>query len=301
MKLSVIIPVYRTENTLDQCVESVVGQTFGDLEIILVDDGSPDRCPLLCDELERRDPRIKVIHQPNGGLSRARNAGMSLAGGELITFVDSDDYVEKDTYRQVVALAEGNDIVEYSYYWHYGGEDEKHVRLEDRTYEDMGRYWLEGQGYSHCFAWNKVYRRELFSDVHFPEDRVFEDVHILPQLLQKARRVSTTSKGCYFYCANKQGISATARGRELSMLLESHIRAMDKWCDDTYYMHVLNTQMDVCEMTGQTPILSWRRVNALAKGMNGRLRLKAIVQNLIGMNGICYTNQLLHRLTGRHL
>lgn len=301
MKLSVIIPVYHTESTLDQCVESVVGQTYGDMEIILVDDGSPDRCPQLCDEWGRRDPRIKVMHQANGGLSRARNAGIDIAQGEYITFVDSDDYVGKDTYRQVVALAEENDIVEYSYYWHYGGEDEKHQRLDDRTYEDMGRYWLEGQGYSHSFAWNKVYRRELFSDVRFPVDRVFEDVYILPQLLQKARRVSTTSKGCYYYCANKHGISATARGRELSMLLESHIRAMGKWCDDAYYMHVLNTQMDVCEMTGQAPILPWRCVSAFAPGMNGRQRLKAIVQNLIGMNGICYTNQLLHRVTGRHL
>ena len=99
--LSVIIPVYRVEDTLDRCVESVVSQTFDSLEIVLVDDGSPDGCPLLCDQWAKRDSRIKVIHKENGGLSSARNAGLAAVTGEWVTFVDSDDWLERHTYAAV--------------------------------------------------------------------------------------------------------------------------------------------------------------------------------------------------------
>ena len=110
MKLSVVIPVYRVEATLDRCVESVVGQSFDDIEVILVDDGSPDGCPARCDEWARRDERITVIHKPNGGLSDARNAGIERASGEFITFVDSDDFLDRRTYELVMPLAQQADI-----------------------------------------------------------------------------------------------------------------------------------------------------------------------------------------------
>ena len=112
MKLSVVVPVYKVESTLNRCVESIVGQTFKDLEVILVDDGSPDRCPELCDEWACRDSRIRVLHKSNGGLSDARNTGIGMAHGELIAFADSDDYVQTDSFQQAVALADDNDIVE---------------------------------------------------------------------------------------------------------------------------------------------------------------------------------------------
>ena len=97
--ISVIVPVYRTEAYLDRCIESIVDQTYTNLEIILVDDGSPDRCPQMCDEWARRDTRIRVIHKKNGGLSDARNAGMAAATGEYIGFVDSDDWIKPDMFR----------------------------------------------------------------------------------------------------------------------------------------------------------------------------------------------------------
>lgn len=98
MKLTVIIPVYRVEATLDRCVESVVRQHVPEMEIILVDDGSPDKCPQICDEWAQKDTRIHVIHKSNGGLSDARNAALDIAKGEIITFVDSDDYLADNTY-----------------------------------------------------------------------------------------------------------------------------------------------------------------------------------------------------------
>ena len=111
--LSIIIPVYCVENTLDRCLESIVSQSYADVEIILVDDGSPDRSPALCDAWAQRDPRIHVIHQENKGLSCARNAGIEKAQGEFLTFIDSDDYIEAETLAQVMAAMADNDIVEY--------------------------------------------------------------------------------------------------------------------------------------------------------------------------------------------
>ena len=105
MKLSVIVPVYQVEATLDRCVASIVGQTFSDLEVILVDDGSSDRSPQLCDEWAAKDSRVRVIHKTNGGLSDARNAGLDVATGDFVTFVDSDDYLESDNYQHVLLLS----------------------------------------------------------------------------------------------------------------------------------------------------------------------------------------------------
>ena len=99
VKLSVVIPVFRVEHTLQRCVESVLQQDLSDMEVILVDDGSPDHCPKLCDEWAEKDTRIKVIHQENKGLSGARNAGIDIAQGDYLTFVDSDDYLALNTYQ----------------------------------------------------------------------------------------------------------------------------------------------------------------------------------------------------------
>ena len=206
MKLSVIVPVYRVEATLDRCVESIIGQTFSDLEVILVDDGSPDNCPAMCDEWAEKDGRIRVIHKQNGGLSDARNAGIGIARGEHLTFVDSDDFLATDTYEKVLPLSKDADIVEFPVYRFYGSSSQAVAGFGDHIYHDMEEYWLKGRAYEHTYAWNKIYRRQLFSDVRYPVGRVFEDIHTLPLLLMQAKSVVTTSKGLYYYCANNQGL-----------------------------------------------------------------------------------------------
>ena len=116
--ISVIVPVYKVEAYLDRCVQSIVDQTYTNLEIILVDDGSPDRCPQMCDEWAKRDARIRVIHKPNGGGAQARNVGLERASGEYIAFVDSDDYLLPGMYEALLcALMQTNcDIAECDYY-----------------------------------------------------------------------------------------------------------------------------------------------------------------------------------------
>lgn len=297
MKLSIIIPVYRTEATLDRCMESVIRQTFSDFEVILVDDGSPDGCPKRCDEWALRDGRIRVLHKQNGGLSDARNAGIAMAKGDFMTFVDSDDCLDDTVYAQAMALAEDNDIAEFAVMKHLANGKTEQKVFTDGVFEDMRDYWLRGKVYRHCYAWNKIFRRRLFDGVRFPKGRVFEDVATLPLLLAKAARVAVTSQGgCYHYCWNADGITAKASGNELRMLLESHLKVMDSWTDDEYYMHVLNIQMDVCETTGDRPALPLRRVSPMAAGLEPAQRAKAAVLNTIGIEGICRLNKTLHSL-----
>jgi glycosyltransferase involved in cell wall biosynthesis len=307
MKLSVIIPVYRVEATLDRCVESVLNQNLKDFEVILIDDGSPDDCPRKCDKWAQRSPHIQAIHKPNGGLSDARNAGLAQSQGEYIAFVDSDDYIAPNTYQPLLATLASKvdvDIIEYPVFEHYGSKKQHLLKFSaNEEYTDMNEYWFRTQAYKHTYACNKIYRRELFDDVRFPVGIPFEDANTLPLLLKKARRVITSSNGLYYYCYNKHGITATANGEALNMLLQAHvaiIKSSSRHDADfqQYYMHVLNIQMDVYELTSQEPILPVHHIDT--SNLNGLIRLKAIALNLIGLKAICKLNKYIHKIWRNH-
>lgn len=294
-KLSIIIPVYRVEATLNRCLESVVNQSFSDFEVILVDDGSPDGCPQMCDEWTRRDSRFRVIHKANGGLSDARNAGIEQANGTFVTFIDSDDYIAPDTLQLLMPMAEETDLLEYPIWCHYGSSRQMLLSLPDRSYADAVDYWLQGKAYLHTYACNKIYRRKLFDSVRFPVGKVFEDAYTLPRLLKQHPRLTTTSQGLYYYCWNGDSITSKARGEQLAMLLEAHLHS-DMPMDDEYYLRLLNIQMDVCELTGQPPVLNYRKVAIVGTLPSFKLKVKAITQNILGINGICKINRTVHRL-----
>jgi glycosyltransferase involved in cell wall biosynthesis len=238
MLLSVIIPVYRVEATLDRCLCSVVQQNVDDMELILVDDGSPDFSGKICDEWSSRHEMkggrtsIRVIHQQNRGLSAARNSGLKVAQGDYVTFVDSDDYLAPDTYRPLLDLLRQHpecDLIEFPVLRFQGSKRESLLTFRQRTFDDMREYWYGEQAYAHCYAWNKLYRRQLFEGVEFAEGVVFEDTWLLPRLLAKARHVATTDMGLYYYTANDQGITATADGQVLKSLLQAHLAAMQQY------------------------------------------------------------------------
>lgn len=285
MKLTVIIPVFRVEDTLDRCVESVLSQNVADMEVILVDDGSPDCCPRMCDNWAAKDQRVRVIHKSNGGLSDARNAGLDTATGDFVTFVDSDDYLAPDTYEPLMAQADACDILEFSV--------ADRLQLPEQSFDDMKQYWIETRAYEHAFAWNKIYRRSLFDNVRFPVGKIFEDVYTLPLLLRKAQHVTTTARGLYYYTNNEQGITATADGQGLAMLLDAHLQSQMP-VDDTYYMYLVNIQMDVWERTGAPILLPVRKVGT--GSLNIKNKLKAITLNAIGINNLCILNKLLHKI-----
>lgn len=292
MKLSIIIPVYRVEDTLDRCVKSVLNQDLDDFEVILVDDGSPDDCPKMCDEWAQKDHHIRVIHQTNKGLSGARNSGIDIAQGDSITFVDSDDYIAENTYAPLMQILESDstiDIIEYP------------VRDFDfnppTVYTRMDDYWYFGQAYLHTYACNKIYRSSLFCDIKFPQGMVFEDANTLPQLLKKARKVMTTNQGFYHYTVNLEGITQKADGKALNMLLKPHVDIIrnSTRCDaafQQYYMHVLNIQMDVFELTGEAPILPQRPISV--GNVKGLSKLKSTILNILGIKLLCNLNKVIH-------
>ncbi|MBR6477099.1 MAG: glycosyltransferase, partial [Lachnospiraceae bacterium] len=166
--ISVVVPVYNVEKYLARCVESIRGQTFRELEILLVDDGSTDASGSLCDDLEGKDARIRVIHKANGGLSDARNAGLATATGEYVCFIDSDDWIEPDILERAAAAMEEADLVVWGYRKDFADEKE-----EVRSFEEQKISCLltKGTGYQKLlqpgvlqevgYAWNKMYRTAL--------------------------------------------------------------------------------------------------------------------------------------------
>ena len=291
MELSIIIPVYNVEKTLGRCIESVIRQSFQNFEMILVDDGSKDNSATMVDEIARTDNRISVIHQSNQGLSVARNAGIKVAKGRYITFIDSDDFIAQDTYKSVMELLKAHpeyDILEFSVIEKYGSKAQHPLILDDCVYQNKQEYWLKGQAYLHTYAWNKIYRRELFTDIEFPKGRNFEDAHTLPKLMTAAKTIATTSLGTYYYCWNDAGITANANGQDLTSLLEAHLAYINgnNKIDATYYAHVLNIQLDVYEATKAVPLLPIRP-------FYGNLKLTLL--HLLGIKCLCKLNTLFHK------
>lgn len=204
--ISIIIPVYNIEKYLDQCMESVVGQTYSHIEIILVDDGSTDGSGELCDEWGKRDNRIRVYHKKNGGASRARNLGLKEARGEYIGFVDGDDYIAEDMYECLIDVMEdGVDISCCGTAIIYPAK----MRMQVEVYGEMQNPFfltsreaikelllLRGLHYGVC---DKLYRRKLFENVRFPEGKTCEDYPVSYEVVKKSRRIVNTGKVKYFY------------------------------------------------------------------------------------------------------
>ena len=295
MKLSIIIPIYNVEDTLRRCLESVLGQMDDRMEVIIVDDGSTDTSGQIAEQMTAGRTDCRLICQANKGLSAARNAGIEAATGEYITFTDSDDFVARGTYTALLAVLEEHpayDILEYPVMEHYGHPTKQHLlTFPDAVVGSIRDYWLCG-GHLHTYACNKLYRRELFADIHFPEGKAFEDAYTYPFLLQRAKVVATTSVGRYYYCHNDRGITAQAGGKELTDLLEAHLTHLHLWGRLTrdYYQALLNIQMDVYEATHAAPVLP-------VLPYKGTLKL--FVLHLIGLKRLCQLNRFIHRIRKR--
>lgn len=208
--ISIIIPVYNVEKYLEKCVDSIINQTYKNIEIILVDDGSKDNSGKLCDSIKEKDDRIKVIHKQNGGLSDARNAGLKIAKGKYIGFVDSDDYVAEDMYQTLYSLSRENnaDISIVSYYEIYGGKvisarDSKNLEVYDKI-DAMKEVLIDRSIQS--YAWNKLFKRELFEDIEFPTNKNFEDIATTLLLFEKANTVVLLEDPKYYYVRRDDSI-----------------------------------------------------------------------------------------------
>ena len=204
--ISVIVPVYRVEKYLPACIDSILNQTFTDFELILVDDGSPDRCPEICDETAKRDARVRAIHQANAGLSAARNAGIEIAHGEWLGFVDSDDYIAPQFYEKLYQTAQRTDADCVMCSVQNVDESGKSIdsalmRVADEV--KTGQEVLQKIGRDdvtpYLTAWNKLYRRKLFNTLRYPSGRQNEDVFVFAELFCQVQRAACVAEPLYFY------------------------------------------------------------------------------------------------------
>lgn len=210
--ISVIIPVYKVEKYLHKCVDSVINQTYSKLEIILVDDGSPDNCGMICDEYSQKDSRIRVIHKENGGLSDARNAGLDIALGDYIGFVDSDDYIAPNMYEMMLQNAKKNkaDISLCGYYNEYeGGIIEKNYPIIEKkvlTASEGLKEVIYSKKYG-VMAWTKLYKKELFKNVRYPKGHVCEDVYVIGDIFENVKIAAFDSTSLYYYVHRNDSIT----------------------------------------------------------------------------------------------
>ncbi|MCF0202273.1 MAG: glycosyltransferase [Bacteroidaceae bacterium] len=320
-RLSVIIPVYNASASLMRCVDSVVLQdisseterdgeamkfgadapnagvnegTGGEdtggalLEIVLVDDGSTDGSGEMCDNIKRQyedeSCRIVVIHKENGGLSSARNAGINASTGELITFVDADDFLGRNTYSKQMEFfecADDVDVVEFPVAKFYNDFLKKEmITFTVDFYEDAISYLYETKAFLHSYAWNKIYRRRVLipednggtnvAGGFFADGKTFEDIHALPKWLSRARRIVTYDGGCYFYTLSPDGICQKSGAQQYKDHLDG-LKNLVEWIPEQkrkggayakLFASMLNVRKDYCMATGgKYPInvsLSWQ-------------------------------------------
>ncbi len=213
--ISVIVPVYDVESYLDKCVQSILSQTWENFELILIDDGSPDRCGEMCDDYAKLDSRVVVIHQENAGLSAARNAGLDIMRGHFVTFIDSDDWVDS-RYLEVLIQAcieEDSDLSMCEHLRVMQGESaEPFVPGETEVvtgYTSVVRLVSRIDGGMPEFSWGKVYRRELFSEIRFPAGRLHEDLWTTYRILLSANHMAVSNAILYYYLQRPDSIMGT--------------------------------------------------------------------------------------------
>lgn len=221
-KVSIIIPVYGVQDYLEECMESVINQTYKNLEILLIDDQSPDQCPEICDTYAKKDIRIKVIHQKNGGAANARNTGLSIASGDLICFIDSDDKVESNYVEQLFNVLEEKDadIAVCSYKRWYPKKLESWENSENCEYttrEYLRKFLTD---WSCGLLWNKMFKSKVLQGVKFEEGHKIDDEFFTYRAVLNARKVAVIDTELYFYRMRASGVMLSYEKHQRQMLMD---------------------------------------------------------------------------------
>lgn len=212
LEVSVIVPVYKVEKYLDRCVASILSQTFPHFELILVDDGSPDQCGKICERWAKKDARVVVVHKENGGLSSARNAGLDICRGKWICFVDSDDWIPKDSLQYLYDLrkkyeADFSMAANIRVHQRQKQEQDGYLERELTQREFLTKLFKIGTQENVQYAWAKLYKKELFDSVRFPEGLIDEDVPTTFRVALKSAKIAYSTKIAYFYFCNPGSIT----------------------------------------------------------------------------------------------
>lgn len=207
VKISIIVPVYNVEKYLENCIESILNQTFKDFELIFVDDGSTDNSGKICDIYEKKDSRIKVIHKNNEGLSSARNTGLDIACGKYVGFVDSDDSIHPKMYEVLYNLIEKykSDISCCNYKYTYDISNQNHEELnlneviEMSNIEAIEKLYDKDLGVRLVVAWNKLYNKRLFDNIRYKVGRLHEDEFMAHRILYNSKKITYVDNELYYY------------------------------------------------------------------------------------------------------
>lgn len=250
--ISVIVPVYNVEDYLSKCLDSILNQTFVSFELILVNDGSTDRSGKICDEYAQLDKRIKVIHQINGGLSNARNSGIDIAIGNYFSFVDSDDWIDENMLFEMhqQAIQHNADIVIAGHF--IVNLDEKiEERIKVKIQRILNRIeatlLILGDEEIHSFAWDKLYKRELFEDIRYPEGRVFEDTATTYKLFNKADILVQMNQAYYYYLRRESGICLSPELSKEMKRKEDNFSAFLERYEFTVLNQEYTNMIDICQ------------------------------------------------------
>ena len=274
--ISVIVPVYNVEKYLSKCLDSIIAQTYQNLEIILVDDGSTDGSGLLCDMYSQQDTRIRVIHQPNAGLSAARNAGLEACQGSYIVFIDSDDYVANSLCSTLLSLCleSGSDIAMCGHYDVYFDRitptipKENHYLSQKEAIVDL----YNGK-YVNPSACRKLFKKEIFTDIRFPIGKLYEDAFIIVKLLLKIRKVAITTEQLYFYVRRENSITTCC-------FRQAHYDVIEAWKKNKEL--VLKVYPDLDQLTNIWVV--WSQFSVLDKMILSRVcsteQVSALVHEL---------------------
>lgn len=244
--ISVIVPIYNVEKYLDKCIESIVKQSYTNLEIILINDGSTDNCLKKCEEWNKKDERIIVINKENGGLSSARNAGLDVCKGNYIVFVDSDDYINpemiKELYNSLVKY--GSDILICNYYIN----DEKNIypnKIKFKNFtisgNDKYKYLYNKYQVMTIIAWNKIYKREIFENLRYPNGKIHEDEYIIFDLLERAKKISYINEPLYYYLQRYGSITNKFNIKRFNVIDALDMR-IEKFRENKNYNLILKTK-----------------------------------------------------------
>jgi glycosyltransferase involved in cell wall biosynthesis len=226
--IDIIVPIYNVENYLSKCLDSIINQTYKKINIILVDDGSTDKSGIICDEYQKKDKRIKVIHQKNMGLSEARNVGLKSSNSKYVSFIDSDDYIDNDfiDYLYSNLIEYDSDISICSYYLESKKRNKKFKEIITITNSEKALKLLSACDYKYSFvAWNKLYKRSLFKNNLFRKSKLYEDMFTISKSVIKSKNICFSNLKKYHYLNKRPNSISNIKinNREFDRLEESFL------------------------------------------------------------------------------
>ena len=287
-KISVIVPVYNVEAYLKRCVDSVLAQTYTDFELILVDDGSPDNCPAMCDEYAKKDSRIRVIHQENGGLSAARNAGIDWvfqnSNSEWFSFIDSDDCVHPKYLEVLLNAAENtNTSVAIGGYVEFSEDMPPIETVAEPQIRNTEDFFIE-KNVNAIVAWGKLYRRKCFEEIRYPVGKLHEDEFTTYKILFQEEFISFIDTPLYFYYQNPKSITnqwnpkrldvIDALYEQISFLQEKKLDMAYKW-SCRHYFDVANSIVNLAKVSRKRKFIFGKQLRHAIKEFGENTRVSS--------------------------